>query len=139
MENSCSYCKIPIKFESVDDFFKTLENTHDKQYAAVASCINNFPLDWKIQCLNENPDLLKFITDKTEELCRLTVDNYGYALEYVPEQMKTPELCRLAVENTGLALAFVPEKLKTPEMCRLAVENDGFAFQYVPKHLRDQI
>jgi len=64
------------------------------------------------------------------------------------------ELCRMAVENFGRALQFVPKKLKTLALCQLAVDNDfhdeyydgdcvhydgGEAIKYIPDELRTQI
>jgi hypothetical protein len=45
------------------------------------------------------------------------VQQYGWALQWVPEALKTPELCLAACQQDGEALQWVPESLKTPELC----------------------
>ena len=44
---------------------------------------------------------LEFICrhDRTAEVCRAAVEEDGWRLENVPEEMKTPELCRKALET----------------------------------------
>ena len=44
---------------------------------------------------------LEFICrhDRTAEVCRAAVEEDGWQLENVPEEMKTPELCRKALET----------------------------------------
>ena len=37
--------------------------------------------------------------DRTAEVCRAAVEEDGWQLETVPEEMKTPELCRKALET----------------------------------------
>lgn len=37
--------------------------------------------------------------DRTAEVCRAAVEEDGWQLENVPEEMKTPELCRKALET----------------------------------------
>ena len=34
-----------------------------------------------------------------KELCQLAVANEGWALEFVPDELKTKELCELAIED----------------------------------------
>ena len=46
----------------------------------------------------------------------------GFALKYVPEDMRTYELCEIAVKNEGWALEFVPKEFKTKELCEIAVK-----------------
>mgnify|MGYP000147996296 CR=1 FL=1 len=47
---------------------------------------------------------LEFICrhDRTAEVCRAAVEEDGWQLENVPEEMKTPELCRKALETEAL-------------------------------------
>ena len=49
---------------------------------------------------------------RTAEECLEAVRQDGWALKYVPEDMKTPELCRAAVRQCGRALMFVLEDMK---------------------------
>ncbi|MEK7070221.1 MAG: DUF4116 domain-containing protein, partial [Patescibacteria group bacterium] len=139
---TCPLCNQRIKFEfkSLSEVFEFLDKSDEsddhEKFMDVVSSINDFPLDWKIECLRKDSGLFEYIEDKTPELCRLAVENDGYALKYVPQEMKTPELCRLAVENYGYALKYVPEHMKTPELCRLAVENYGLALKSVPEKLK---
>ena len=49
-----------------------------------------------------------------------TVQQDGWALDYVPDDLKTPDLCLTAVQQDGWALRFVPDDLKTPDLCRIA-------------------
>jgi hypothetical protein len=47
------------------------------------------------------------------ELCKIAVEEIGWALEFVPEQLKTAELCKLIIGNCQEgALEFVPESIK---------------------------
>ena len=39
--------------------------------------------------------------DRTAEVCRAAVEEDGWQLENVPEEMKTPELCRKALGTTS--------------------------------------
>jgi hypothetical protein len=59
----------------------------------------------------------------------------GYALQYVPENLKTAEMCLAAVKEEAGSLPYVPENLKTAEICLVAVKKDGYAIQYVPPNL----
>ena len=45
-------------------------------------------------------------------MCLTAVSNSGYALGFVPEELKTERMCFTAVSNYGNALVFVPTKLK---------------------------
>jgi len=72
-------------------------------------------------------NLEKYIDFSNEEICKLAVQQTGYALQYVENQ--TPELCKLAVQQDGYALRHVENQ--TPEICKLAVQQDGLALYYV--------
>ncbi|MDR3172538.1 MAG: DUF4116 domain-containing protein [Treponema sp.] len=67
------------------------------------------------------------------------VKQNGSVLEYVPEALKTAEVCLAAVQQNGKVLEFVPEELKTAELCLAAVQQNGRALQYVPESLREQV
>lgn len=76
---------------------------------------------------NFNLSNLKYVKEKTYEICLAAVKRNGCALKYVEEQ--TYEMCLIAVKNNGLALRFV--KKQTDELCVEAVKNDGLALIYV--------
>lgn len=68
------------------------------------------------------------------------VEKNGYALQYVPNELRTPELCEMAIRDdfNALNLQFVPKKLRTPELCELAVKTAGDSLKWVPKELKSQ-
>ena len=49
-----------------------------------------------------------------------TVQQSGWALQIVPEELRTHEICLAAVQPNGGALQYVPNELRTPEMCLAA-------------------
>ena len=54
---------------------------------------------------------------------------YQVPLEMICRHDRTAEVCRAAVEEDGWQLENVPEELKTPELCRKALETEaGFGF-----------
>ena len=55
----------------------------------------------------------------------------GYALQYVPDELKTEAVVLAAVERDGYALQYVPTKLKTEAVVLAAVKSNGYALQYV--------
>lgn len=50
-------------------------------------------------------------------------DTEDYSLERLCRYERTAEKCMAAVEQDGWELAHVPEEVKTPEMCRIALDN----------------
>ena len=62
-----------------------------------------------MQCIN--PEL------RTDEICKLSVQQNGLSLQYVKEQ--TSEICKLAVQQNGYALQYVKEEFKTQELLKL--------------------
>jgi hypothetical protein len=83
---------------------------------------------------------LKYVPEnlRTEEICKIAVQQNGYALEYVPIKLRTEEICHLAVQQNGMALQYVPIKLRTEEICHLAIQQTGWALQYVPEKLKTE-
>jgi hypothetical protein len=75
----------------------------------------------------QNGRALKYVKNKTNDLCMIAVEQNGMALKYVETQ--TEELCRLAVINCGSALQYV--KNQTYDICLNAVKNDGYALEFV--------
>ena len=72
------------------------------------------------------------------ELCLAAVQQCGYALEHVPEEMRSPGLCLDAVRSRGPALQYVPAWCRTADLCREAVEEDSWALEHVPPKLRTE-
>ena len=73
--------------------------------------------------------------DRTAEVCRAAVEEDGWQLENVPEELKTPELCRKA-------LMMIPWAERSPEVCLMAktlypdwVRNHP---EFVPESVRNQ-
>jgi hypothetical protein len=67
---------------------------------------------------------------RTPELYRQKLSKNGRLLEYL--ESPTPAECRVAVESYGCALQWVPEELKTQELCLAAFANDTKAINYMP-------
>jgi exosome complex RNA-binding protein Rrp4 len=90
--------------------------------------------------LMQNGWALKWIPEelKTEEMCRIAVAQNGRALQYAPWDLRTREICRLAATQNGMALTEVPERLRTEDMCQIAVAQDGRALEHVPQKLRTE-
>ena len=60
---------------------------------------------------------------RTPALCRIAVEQFGCALEYVPIHARTYDLCLTAIQQNGWALLFVPQQFRTIEFCRAAIQN----------------
>ena len=60
---------------------------------------------------------------------------YQVPLEMICRHDRTAEVCRAAVEEDGWQLENVPEELKTPELCRKALETEA-GFQHSVDHHR---
>ena len=126
-------------FANVDEFLNILAKCNNiEKYADIARSINDFPLDKKIECVDKEIKLLRFVVDETGEFFRLFVQKKRFALKHVPDHLITPELCHLAVNFNGYVIEFVPEGLKTPELCRLSVSKCGDSLYYVPEELKTE-
>ena len=87
--------------------------------------------------LNDFELLDSFLENKmTEEICMAAVSQNGWALEYVPNELKTEEFCLAAVTQDGWSLYYVPKELKTEEICMAAVSQKFSALEYVPNKLK---
>jgi len=73
-----------------------------------------------------------FFNEKKYQEYLEIVKKDGYALKYVPKKYRTEELCKIAVNQNGWVLYYVPEKYKTEEICKIAVQQDGYALESVP-------
>lgn len=77
--------------------------------------------------LSSNGNALKYVTNQTEELCILAVQQNGLVLRHVINQ--TEAICKIAVQQNGKLLYYVKEQ--TNDICALAVQQNGDALQYV--------
>jgi hypothetical protein len=93
-----------------------------------------------LYALQENGWALEYVPEDliTEEMCRIAVTQNGWALEYVPRALRTEEICHIAVAERAVALEYVPFARCTAEICKIAVTNDGLALEYVPEVLRTE-
>jgi hypothetical protein len=63
----------------------------------------------------------------------------GFALKYVPDELRTLEMCLEAVGQCGWALQYAPDEMRTREVCEKAVGQNGLAIMYVPYELWDEV
>lgn len=68
--------------------------------------------------------LSKFITRKNRNM-EQEERMYQVPLEMICRHNRTAEVCRAAVEEDGWQLENVPEEVKTPELCRKALETEA--------------
>ena len=68
----------------------------------------------------------------TAEIVDAAVQEWGWAIQHLPEALRTAEVCLHAVRRTGFVLKDVPAALKTPEICLAAVRHNGWALKHVP-------
>ncbi len=65
--------------------------------------------------------------EKTEELCKISIEIYAPNLCHIEEQ--TEEMCKCAVAKAGMVLEYA--KIRTYEICKLAVKQNALAIQFV--------
>lgn len=105
------------------------------------------------ESIKDNPFYLRYVHNKTDELCKIALEKNGNAIKYVPVQ--TDELCKIAVQTSGTSIIYVINqtdeicklalkqscnalfycKVKTKELCILAVQDDYFDLEvlgYIP-------
>ncbi len=110
------------------------------KYITKSKFINDFynnQLNIK-QILKENSDMIFFVKNQTEELCKLAVSYSGFSLEYIKNQ--TYDICKKAVQQTIQSFKFVDKKLQTKELCIISLirkKTDTYPFniQYVREDL----
>jgi hypothetical protein len=68
-----------------------------------------------IECLPDNPSLIEYIEEQTEEMCIDVVKQKGMLLSYVKN--KTYDICYEAVKNDGDSIIFVPHQYQSYDMC----------------------
>jgi hypothetical protein len=89
--------------------------------------------------VNENADALDLVPPQVsnyEHLCEIALNQNGMMLSMIN---KTHKNCLLAVKQNGYALQFVPPEMRDEEICLAAVKKDRRTMQYVPMNLRDKI
>jgi hypothetical protein len=86
-----------------------------------------------IQCNGEN---IKYIKNKTYELCIESVKQNGDALKYIDEQYQTEELCLISVKSNGKNIRYV--KNKTHDLCIEAVKNNGMSLKYIDEQFQTE-
>jgi hypothetical protein len=92
--------------------------------------------------VKQNGYALQYVPDnlKTTEMCMIAIKQYGGALEeMVPDRLKTPEFYLEAVKNNAWTLLDVPDEYKTPEMCLAAVKQDVRLIRHVPDEFKDTV
>ncbi len=52
----------------------------------------------------------------TEEICKLAVQQNGYVLEYIKQELMTDEICKLAVQQNGQVIT----------ICKIIIQNSRF-------------
>ena len=67
------------------------------------------------------------------------VDNYGCALEFIPDCYKSQKICNKAFSPTSLfAIQVAPKCYKTQEMCDKAVDTCPFVSDSAPNRYKTQ-
>jgi hypothetical protein len=75
-----------------------------------------------------------------EEICKIAVQQNGFALQFMPIENKTYEIYKLAIQQNGFVLQFVSFENQTYEMCKLAIQQNGYALKYVsPEYITHEL
>lgn len=85
--------------------------------------------------VEDNPELIKYLDNQTEDICQYVVSIDGLLLEYVREQ--TLAICKEAVRQNPLALEFCHKKRRS--LCTSAVSRNGLMLKYVPEKYHDNM
>jgi hypothetical protein len=109
-----------------DSSFLTNKIVCTGSYRYCAEFLSSLQPEMLKTAISQNGCLVKCV-DQTEEICKLAVQQNGYALEYVRNQ--TEEICKLAVKQNGYALQYV--KNQTEEICKLAVQQKSDALSWI--------
>ena len=82
---------------------------------------------------NLNPCMIQYTAPcfQSEQLLVNVLSTCGVALQYI-DSAQTEELCKIAVQQSGYAIQFVHNEYLTPDVCMLAVQNDGGSLVYIP-------
>ncbi len=111
------------------------------KYISKSKLINDFYNSQSniINVLNKDSEMLFFVKEQTEELCKIAVLKSSSSIRHVKNQ--TYDLCYLAVESDSSAFEYVDKKLQTTELCIIAIKHkhkifdDPFNIQYVREDL----
>eukprot|EP01088_Endostelium_zonatum_P006340 TRINITY_DN18459_c0_g1_i1.p1 TRINITY_DN18459_c0_g1~~TRINITY_DN18459_c0_g1_i1.p1 ORF type:complete len:395 (+),score=30.39 TRINITY_DN18459_c0_g1_i1:65-1249(+) len=74
---------------------------------------------------------------RTDKICKLAVEANGENLRWV--ENRTEELCEMAVSKVGRVLCCVPMKHRTLKMCIKAVKQNREALEFVPDNFKTLI
>ncbi len=69
----------------------------------------------------------------TNEIYKMIIQKYGYALFFISEDKKTDEIYEIAIKQNGMALQYIIDDKKTNKICEIAVQQHGYALCYVPE------
>ncbi len=69
------------------------------------------------EVIKQNPQLIKYVKNQTEDLCLMSVQQNGDTLQFIHEP--THEIILTAVKNEGLALRYV--LFQKAEICLVAI------------------
>lgn len=84
-----------------------------------------------LEILEENGLVLKYIKNKTNEICLKAVTENGLALGAVPNDMRTSRICFIAIDNDPKALVTILNRVQTEQQCLLAVQQDPSTIMFV--------
>lgn len=90
-----------------------------------------------LQTIYKNKLPKDLVLDKNA--CLAAVSQSGYALKYVPTELRDREICLAAVKQNSYALGYVPRELRDREICLATVKQNGDALYYVPTELQAEI
>lgn len=93
-----------------------------------------------LEILKENGLVLKYIKNKTSEICLEAVTRNGLALAATPKELRTSEMCLTAIDNDPNALVVILGRDQTEQQCLLAVQHDPSTVKFVSiKNLTRQV
>lgn len=150
LNGNCFFNLVYFAFEALDDDQKRFVNHLHQHYGEYGVNCPHYA-DYFIMyfAVRKNGFAIIYASDiikNDEEICMAAVQNNGWALQHVPDNMKTQEMCEAAVEICHWTLQFVPDNMKTQEMCEAAVRLDHRpadlqepVLLYVPRHWRSKL
>jgi hypothetical protein len=81
---------------------------------------------------------IKFVENKTYELCLEAVKRNHYALLFIPDQLITYELCLISVEKAASCIQYVPERFQTNEICLKVIKDNPLYICHI-KNITDEM
>ena len=88
--------------------------------------------------IHQDPSVLRFIENPSDEVIELAVSKQAKTLKYVPFERQTQSLVQMALKQTKTAIQFVNPSLITLEDAQLAVKRYKEALKYIPKELQTE-